>query len=252
MAIEQHIFDADGDLVLILSRPAGIEEDAPEVNSRRFRSGDEVTDTNIVAPDPNVQEVNEFLDAHPMTFDGSVDPDGVEIEKPEVEVRMLVSAKHMMLVSPVFKAMLQRGKFKEGKQLDSSGKVEVPLPDDEVSAFITILDIIHSRNRRVPRQISLHMLTSITILADKYQLVEALEAYSDAWIENLKPELLKRYVTESEVCDVHRWIGISWVFSKSDIFKPMTWLLERGCYDNIGIVIEDCLPIPEIVISKSR
>lgn len=253
MAVEEHIFDVDGDLVLILSRLADAKEDIPGFTygsaDEDSPPDDEVVDTNIPS-DLGVSEATRLLDAYAMTIDTSVDPDGVEFEEPGTEVRMLVSAKHMMLVSPVFRAMLQRDTFKEGGELLSKGKVEVPLPDDDVSAFIIILDIIHGRNRRVPRQVSLDMLTSITILVDKYQLVESVEAYSDGWINNPKLSLPQKYFAKEEVLAVHKWISISWVFSLHDKFKSMTKLLELGCYDEIGGTIDEDLPIPEIVIGE--
>jgi hypothetical protein len=60
-----------------------------------------------------------------------------------INVHMRVSSKHLIMVSPVFKAMLQRDNFREGQQLGNTGSVEIPLPDDDSDAFLIILDIVH-------------------------------------------------------------------------------------------------------------
>jgi hypothetical protein len=155
----------------------------------------------------------------------------------------------MMLASPVFKAMLQRGNFKEGRELGFTGSVSIPLPDDNPEAFVVILNIIHGRNRAVPRQVSMELMTNISILVDKYQMVEAVEVFSCSWIEDLKIDLPKSYQPhEREIA--HQWVGISWVFGKRVEFKAMTQLIERGSNANLAESIEEGIPIPEIIISK--
>jgi hypothetical protein len=154
----------------------------------------------------------------------------------------------MMLASPVFKAMLQHSTFKEGKKLSSAGKVEVPLPDDDPTPFRIVLDIIHGRNKQVPRKIDLEMLTKMSIVVDKYQMTEGVQSYSEGWIEALREDLPTKYVTEKDTNLVHRWLGISWVFEKSEEFKKMTQLVEQGCWANLVEDMEEGLPIPDLVI----
>jgi BTB/POZ domain len=128
-----------------------------------------------------------------------VDPDGdlllkfscssgveSQAEEPVFNVHMRVSSKHLTIVSPVFKAMLQRDNFREGRELGNTGSVTVPLADDDPDAFIIILDVVHCRSRQVPREISLEMLTRISVLVDKYQMVEAVEMFSNDWIQHIK------------------------------------------------------------------
>lgn len=81
---------------------------------------------------------------------------------------MRVSSKHMILASSVFEAMLQPGRFKEEIDLDSNGKAEIPLPDDDSEPFVILLDIIHGRPRKVPRVVNLHLLSGLAVLIDKY------------------------------------------------------------------------------------
>ncbi len=89
---------------------------------------------------------------------------------------MIVSSKYMMLASLVFKAMLQPGLFREGIQRNAADQMEVELPDNDQHIIVIVLNIIHGRNRFVPKQADLEILTKLAILVDKYQMVEAVES----------------------------------------------------------------------------
>jgi hypothetical protein len=279
MSTEHHTFDVDGDLLLLLTRTDD-ENDPPSVN-KNLDLLDKLDDESLEEGDVNIR--TEILDAE--VLDESSSERQTDEAKPQTEVRMLVSSKHMMLASPVFKAMLEGSTFKEGKELNMSGKVEVPLPDDEPTALEIILNIIHGRNRRVPKKVSFKTLTNIEILVDKYQMVETVEAYSDYWISCLRKDMPEDFDCEREI-EFYRWIMISWVFWKSDSnsdknnnknsdnisesdsdknsdsvddeddeddeddFTKMTRLVEKNCEHDLRHRIPVELPIPDIVIGK--
>jgi hypothetical protein len=138
MAAETISYDPDGDLVFILT--------CPDESSTHDSGGD------AASAEPSSEETTPK-------------------EEPVKEICLLVSSKHMSLVSPVFKAMLQHGSFKEGHDL-AKGTAEVPLPDDDPTAFQILLDIIHHRFRRVPKKLDLNTAMEIAILVDKYQVHE--------------------------------------------------------------------------------
>jgi hypothetical protein len=259
---ELNTFDTDGDLLLLMSRPAEPETKA-DVETGEDVSGPEERDAGSTNSEEDVEGGD---DTPEDTLDGSPDnqdpgpqnttvstpeskPDDTnetEPKKPDIEVHMLVSSKHLMLASPVFKAMLKRDTFKEGRTLSSNGRVEVPLPDDNVAAFIIILDIIHGRNRRVPRQVSLEVMTNLSILVDKYQMLEAVEVFSDAWIEDLKVNLPEQFDD-----NMGQWLAISWVFGKRVEFKTMTQYIEQQSdVSKIGNYFDPDLPIPHVIFGK--
>lgn len=158
---------------------------------------------------------------------------------------MLVSSKHMMLASPVFKAMLN-GNFKEGRALKTDGHIDVTLPDDDAAAFRIILHIVHGRNRLVPRVINLDCLLKIAVLVDKYQMVEVVEAYSEGWIKTLKPTLFGNLSS-----DIGRWVCISWVFGLAPEFEILTRIVVEQLDGKIPEGFMDYLPVPEAVYRKS-
>lgn len=127
--MELQTFDPEGDLILILVQHSEDEDTHPDgENDDALGSSDEIIP--ILTDD--------FASSNTLVQYPICDPKS----EPEKEIRMLVSSRHLMLASPVFKAMLQHSNFKEGDELHSTGSVEVPLPDDDPDAFKILLDII--------------------------------------------------------------------------------------------------------------
>ena len=224
MAPETLSFDEDGDLILILSKPA----------TKRGESTNAPHTTNLSDGGKSIPQAEE------------------ENLAQDLEVRLLVSSKHMMVASPVFKAMLHQSKFKEGRKLHRKGSLELSLPDDNVMAMKILLDIIHGRIRRVPRNVSLNQFAQISILVDKYQMAEAVEVISDVWIKSLERNMPTSYDPDlvGPATEVHHWLGISWVFGKADQFKAITQLIVFGCGPDFDLNVEGSPPIPVMIIGR--
>ncbi len=255
MPIEKHTFDMDGDLHLLLARPAKqLQRSTENWSSAKISRFSRLGERNMSAIDLEGDTVvgNDEEEAFVTEIDSDTSlRDGMEDGLEEnVEINMLVSSKHMMLVSPVFKAMLQRNNFREGCTLEFAGSVEVALHDDDPEAMLILLNVVHARNRSVPRKVSLEVLSKIAILVDKYQMVEAFEAFSDGWIEHLIPDLPKSYAEWNDGKPIFQWMAISWVFGQAKEFKTMTKLVERAGYEVMESVIDPNLPIPEIIIGR--
>lgn len=162
------------------------------------------------------------------------------------QVRILVSSKHMSVASKVFKAMLQGG-FRESIQLKETGKIELPLPDDDAEAWKILVNIIHGRFRSIPLKVDLTMLTQLAILVDKYQMHEIVYSYIPAW---------KTAIHYPPVGwkDTIRWICISWVFEFEKEFQELTRKAQRDCVGTFENLIRfndlESLPIPQPVIGK--
>ncbi|KAI9767405.1 MAG: hypothetical protein M1839_004509 [Geoglossum umbratile] len=162
-----------------------------------------------------------------------------------VDIRCRVSSKHLSLVSPVFRAILQR-QFKEATTLRSTGTAAIPLADDCLPAFIILLNIIHGHTRAVPRELSLDMLTEVAILVDKYDCLEVVEVYSDRWIDKFKEEEMQ-YVPGGLTKSLMQWLCIAWVFRKHEEFTMATMAATRSAA--VGD-LADGLPIPSSVLGQ--
>ncbi|KAK7999531.1 hypothetical protein PG990_012131 [Apiospora arundinis] len=119
-------------------------------------------------------------------------------------VRMRVSSKHLKLASDYLQ-------YKGPKE-------EIVIfgwPDSD--AMLTLMNIIHGRHRSVPRQISLVKLARIAYLVDEYGCNEVVDVFAERWISSLMHTLPLEYGRSLVL-----WLYISGIFSREDIFKPMT------------------------------
>lgn len=184
------------------------------------------------------------------TEDGD-DSDDEHAESPQPvlrskETRMLVSSKHMIHVSAVFKAMFRHETFAEGRELEKNGKVVVPLPDDDPFAMRILLNLIHHNFRKVPKIVDLDTMTNIAILADKYELTEVLYTHSEIWLKELK-----KTVPVSLNQDLLPWLAISCVFNMAPEFKHLTRIATLESSGDLGLgESEQDLPIPAHVFGK--
>ncbi|APA05386.1 hypothetical protein SS1G_09804 [Sclerotinia sclerotiorum 1980 UF-70] len=245
---ERVTIDPDGDLLLIL-------------NERRKCSKRKIEALAVVPIDDSGIGMERGTDGEVAEVLETVEEDSynadVEKEKEKKpmelkEIHMLVSSKHMVLVSPVFKAMLQWSNFKDGYAMKAHGKVEVPLPDDDPEAMRILVDIVHCHHKDVPRKVKLGLLTHLAILVDKYRLHEAVQIYSDMWISHAKKRFPSSMAEDgTEVC--LQWLCISWVFEKSRDFTAMTRIFQQESTQSLSEMISDSawdIPVPTTVIDN--
>jgi len=118
--------------------------------------------------------------------------------------------------------------FSEGEALRIQGTAEIPLPDDDPAAMAILLDIIHTRGRRVPRKVSLTLLALLAIGIDKYQIQDASEFYADIWLNSFKDEYGDFVIdNDSDLTSQLMWLTISWIFRNPAIFNLVTANLIR-------------------------
>ncbi|OAX79630.1 hypothetical protein ACJ72_06047 [Emergomyces africanus] len=221
MAPEVHTLDPEGDVMLNMTRYLECEVlseigDGIDGDVSRQEASSAGTDTEL----SNQTDDNTVITC-------------------EQEVLIRASSRHLILASSVFRAMLQR-KFSESDALHKSGSVEIPLPDDDPDAFLILLNIIHARMRKVPIELDIDTYTQVAVLADKYDIHEAVDIFSNFWFEKLKDTIPQTY-TE----DIPGWICICWVFNRPEEFKHVTRLALRQGRQNIAI---GDLPIPASIV----
>ncbi|KAF5869992.1 uncharacterized protein Bfra_010137 [Botrytis fragariae] len=235
---ERVTIDPDGDLLLILN-----ERKRDSVSKRKI-GGMEMVATTVD---------DSGLGMRLSEMGNEIAEKEKEKNKKELkEIHMLVSSKHMVLVSPVFKAMLQWSNFKEGYAMKAHGKVEVPLPDDDPDAMRILVDIVHCHHKDVPRKVKLGLLTHLAILVDKYRLHEAVQIYSDMWISQAKKKFPSSMAEDGiEVC--LQWLCISWVFEKARDFTSLTRIFQQESTTSLAEMIRDSnwdIPVPSSVIEN--
>ncbi|KAH8883524.1 hypothetical protein GQ53DRAFT_752983 [Thozetella sp. PMI_491] len=167
---------------------------------------------------------------------GSVAP----CEDSEVEIRMLLSSKHLILASSYFRSIL-KGSWKE-TAISAGEYIEITAAEWDTEALLIVMNIIHGHVRRVPRSISLEMLAKIAVLVDYYKCYEVVELFSDCWIESLVKQQL---LPQEHDRDLVLWLTVAWVFSQDTLFTNVSKLAmetSRGPIETLG------LPIPQQII----
>ncbi|EDN93930.1 hypothetical protein SS1G_09797 [Sclerotinia sclerotiorum 1980 UF-70] len=205
------VLDSDGDVVLVLDLKEPVSEvvvdaestDSPEHEMSADAPSEDVIDTTSADSPFKPSTVSTSPTTEPK------------------KIRFVVSSRHMMLASPVFKAML-RGSFQEGLKLKEAGKVEIPLPDDDCAAWNILLNIIHGRYMAIPLQLKLQVMTQIAVLVDKYRMHEVVYLFLPTW-----RKAMDYPPTRWE--DIISWICISWVFELREEFRELTKKVQLDC-----------------------
>ncbi|RAL60358.1 hypothetical protein DID88_000134 [Monilinia fructigena] len=225
---ERNIIDPDGDCIFCLQRVVNTytESERIEVENEAAQDLDDGDDDD-----------NESILENSKTT--------AELQ----EVKFLVSSKHMMLVSPVFRAMFRhKNGFKDGEELHAAGIVNVPLPDDNPDAFLMLLNIIHCQDAKIPLAINLQSLCDLAVLVDKYRMHGAVRIVSNIWIDALMEQSNAYKVDDYGVL---LWLCIAWVFNLKNSFRYFTRLLMVLGDKPLSTRLSDHsidLPIPERVV----
>ncbi|KAH8730304.1 hypothetical protein GQ44DRAFT_701142 [Phaeosphaeriaceae sp. PMI808] len=169
--------------------------------------------------------------------------DGNLVERQDIdeEICYYVSSRHLTLASPKFERMLAGGRWKEGVRHETDGLYHIDAEDWDKEALLLLLEVLHHRNRRVPRRVSLEMLAKIAVLIDYYNCAEALEAFTEQWIEHLKVDS----PVPSHFCrDLMLWMCIAWVLRLPHEFVQATTVAVRRDSDNLstlGLPVNICV-----------
>ncbi|RHZ43078.1 uncharacterized protein CDV56_100485 [Aspergillus thermomutatus] len=92
-----------------------------------------------------------------------------------------VSSRHLILASPFFRAALTGG-WKETRTLGTDGSVTFTVYDWDDQALLIFLNIVHGRHRDLPWKVGLELLAKITVIADYYQCIDAIQFMALSWL----------------------------------------------------------------------
>lgn len=161
--------------------------------------------------------------------------------------RIRVSAKHLILASPVFKSLLLGG-WKESSTFLDKGSTELTVSGWDLEAFLVVLRMIHSQNKEIPRKVSLELFAKITVIADYYKCKDAIGFFSDVWLDDLESNSdLRNSLADTFSRELMLWMWISWFFRRVEQFKKATAVASK--YSKIRISSLG-LPLPAKLIGK--
>jgi hypothetical protein len=99
---------------------------------------------------------------------------------------LVVSPNVLALTSHYFKRMLNTLMTEEFAR---TGRVTIPLPEDDAQAMTTICNIIHHRNTLVQPEVDLSFLHDIAVVSDKCDFNEALKPTITTWVRDYVSDL---------------------------------------------------------------
>lgn len=118
------VMDPDGDTVIVLNNPTP----PVPVNISRER---QAARTAVADSDVDMNTASELNGPTSHTF--------------------LVSSRHLILASPVFKSMLTKSGWREGKKVDGQFRIDTSEWDSQ--AFCIVLNLVHGRQRQTPTSV---------------------------------------------------------------------------------------------------
>ncbi|KAK3356734.1 hypothetical protein B0T25DRAFT_603286 [Lasiosphaeria hispida] len=138
-----------------------------------------------------------------------------ETEVPTKPVTFRVSSRHLILASPVFKALLTGG-WREG-QPAINGEYQITAEGWEADAMVVFLDALHGRYLEIPKTVTLELLAKIAVIVDYYAAHEAMHLLYPLWVGHLRA--MAFFATGShDPRELALWICITWVFSDEPTF----------------------------------
>lgn len=233
----KYVFDPQGDTILVLKNPDAPFAVWPYMGDQEWP---DILQIQTATPNNEAEVTNGPANSETVTPEHSLEPAEVS-QSPEkaVEIRMRVSSAHLILASSHFETMF-KGPWKEAA---NGPPFEVITEDWDEHAFVHVMNIIHNRTRKVPRQVNLELLARIAVIVDYYQVLEAVEVFADIWLQDSKlssPDPSGRQLSLE--------VLVSWIFKDQKWFTRLFRLVVlnlRGPLPSLG------LPIPQKVIGKN-
>ncbi|KAI1283499.1 hypothetical protein F5Y07DRAFT_155014 [Xylaria sp. FL0933] len=225
MAAPDYVLDPNGDVIITLRNfnapfpPLPFEEVCPAWDSLEetvVSENRENDDTDLTKDDPS-----ELL---------------------EQSVRLQVSSSHLKLSSPYFKKALD-GPFKESYST-ADGLRHIDADGWDKEAFVIVMQILHGRNRPIPRRLDLEMLAKVAVIVDYYNCHESVEPFAEIWHNGIDIPWSKALNIINQ--DLIIYLFVSWVFDWEGELRATTKVaqnLSEGPLSTMG------LPIPELIIS---
>ncbi|KUL84942.1 hypothetical protein ZTR_07867 [Talaromyces verruculosus] len=205
METPTHVIDPDGEIIIVL-------KDANPPFSVWVENCEDETGTGVKNGEGNGNGEK------PDQSTGDQQPATDDVVKEDVKeetFRILVSAKHLTLASPVWKKMFT-GSWKESAVLLQNGSIELTVYSWDLEALLLLLNIIHCKHQALPPSPDLKLLARMGIIADYYACSDAVKFMVKAWIGPFTSP------PPSSQEEVMLWIWISWAFELSSDFTAST------------------------------
>ncbi|CZR64670.1 uncharacterized protein PAC_14568 [Phialocephala subalpina] len=217
------------------------------VGERRFKTPEpraSSPDLNCwTTPEPETEKPNPTPD---FIFDTGNIRLLVKVDGKVIEGK--VASEALCLASPVWKKFLFPP-WKAEEELRHSVK-QIDCTEDDSTALLILLNIVHSRFEKVPEHVQYRTLLSIATLCDQYDCVKLVRPWlvDNLWLRGEKHESVK--------IGQHKWLFIAWVFGRTATFQKLAMDLVKDIRVDSEEEWMSVAPMPpeiiESILSKRR
>lgn len=154
-----------------------------------------------------------------------IDPNGKVILKvgSDDDVRRVrVSKEFLAAVSPVFKAMLRKGRFAEGATSDGENGKEVCLPKDSATAMLAYLKMCHHQHE-VLESLSSSDVRDLLEIIEKYQSMTQFRMLIVYWLRSAWADWPRRIGGDLIIL-----LDVAFVVKEERTFRAMSQFLSQS------------------------
>lgn len=179
---------------------------------------------------------------------------GQQFRTKTIHVALHVSSKRLTAASPFFSDLLTS--ILDARETSNlKGSIEVVLADENAAVLTVLMTIIHGRKRKIPLKVDLDFLLKLVVAIDKYQLHDAVELFSESWLNNAV-----RFISTDDdyyhapVIDALHLLSLAWNFRHAKLFnEAASFLVYRAAspLDHMLMLMEYGFSVPKFIIGKS-
>lgn len=154
-----------------------------------------------------------------------------------------VSSHALGFASPVWKKFLFPP-FPSTMDEAAKDGINIDFTDDNGEAVLLLLNIAHLQFNKIctDKPLPYQLLLQVAILCDQYDCVQLVRPWLSQWMTN--------EIEEANKIGQERWLFISWVFGREDVFRRLATRLaknvhisEQGkCCSSSGIDLSEGMP----------
>ncbi|KAI4959979.1 hypothetical protein J4E86_001597 [Alternaria arbusti] len=147
-------------------------------------------------------------------------------EQKPTEVHYFVSSRQLRIVSPYFEKMFKRN-YDETVPNSEDGLYHVRAQQWNPHALAIMLNIAHLQSAAIPKEISVRLFVALFLVADYYQMEDALRLFTKEWQDQLQEQPMPEHYGEESML----WMFLGVKLKDWEIFHTMACLAMReACY----------------------
>jgi hypothetical protein len=192
----------------------GEDGNAPTQQKRKLQQAEE-SGENI----PERKRAESKGDVGNTSTSQPVDQDEANDENQAMLYR--ISSRHLISASPKSRSELTQ--WSESVKGDDS-PYHISTSEWDPEALSIVLNVMHLRHRRVPKELKLVLLAKSAVLVDYYRCWETFDLISDLWVKHIRrAQSLGGTYCQSTML----WLLVSWVFKLPTEFESATRYVMR-------------------------